>query len=204
MGLLKITTIPIEYEIKIERAKLRVKENEVNESAERIRQLTLQKQSSDRRLAANPRAVNRAERASSEFQAVARQRSAGIPKATPVNAAMPQAAGSLAESEIAAAINNFTPMSTSQIQVAMADLNYRSDAEYSSFDENSTDDFYVESYDLKSELQNQWHLSKQEMEFVPGRFKMEIKQFPEVKIEYTGGFRYVPPSAAPDYEDKKQ
>lgn len=204
MGLLKITTIPIEYEIKIERAKLRVKENEVNESAERIRQLTLQKHNADNRLIANPRAVNRAEKASSDFQSVARQRSAGIPKATPVSAAIPQAAGSLAESEIAAAVKNFTPISNSQLQVAMADLNYRSDAEYSSFDTASTDSFYVESYDLKSEMENQWTVSKHEMEFVPGRFKMEIKQFPDVKIEYTGGFRYVPPSADPNYKDDKK
>ena len=46
-------------------------------------------------------------------------------------------------------------------------------------------------------------MSKNELEFVPGRFKMEITQFPEVNIEYTGGFMYVPASADPEYEEKQ-
>ena len=88
MGLLKITTTPIEYEIKIEKAKLKLKEHEMNESSARIRKLTQQKQISDRRVAANPQAINDAQRASENFESVARQRVKV--KSTPVNAVMPQ------------------------------------------------------------------------------------------------------------------
>lgn len=37
-------------------------------------------------------------------------------------------------------------------------------------------------------------------EFIPGNIEMSITQRPEVLIEYVGGPLYVPPSANPDYE----
>ena len=65
------------------------------------------------------------------------------------------------------------------------------------------DSFYRESFNIASTKPNEWAMSKNELEFVPGRFKMEITQFPEVNIEYTGGFMYVPASADPEYEEKQ-
>ncbi len=37
-------------------------------------------------------------------------------------------------------------------------------------------------------------------EFIPGNISLEITQYPEVQIEYVGGPIYVPPSADPNYE----
>lgn len=37
-------------------------------------------------------------------------------------------------------------------------------------------------------------------EFIPGNIKLEITQYPEVQLEYVGGPIYVPPSADPNYE----
>lgn len=51
-----------------------------------------------------------------------------------------------------------------------------------------------------TQLKNEWNIEKSKMEFVPGKYHMEITQFPEVKVEYVGGYNYVPPSADPDYE----
>ncbi len=42
-----------------------------------------------------------------------------------------------------------------------------------------------------------------EITYVPGSMSIEIKQYPKVEIEYLGEPRYVPPSANPNYEEKK-
>ena len=55
-----------------------------------------------------------------------------------------------------------------------------------------------------AELKNEWNIEKNKMEYVPGKYHMEITQFPEVKIEYVGGINYVPPSSDPDYEKPEE
>lgn len=46
-----------------------------------------------------------------------------------------------------------------------------------------------------------WQKSAQKMEFIPSSITVEVKQLAEVEIEYLGGFRYVPPSSAPDFKE---
>lgn len=41
------------------------------------------------------------------------------------------------------------------------------------------------------------------IEYVPGRFHMDIIQYPKVEFEYIGGFNYVPKSSDPDYEGEE-
>lgn len=41
-----------------------------------------------------------------------------------------------------------------------------------------------------------WKISNGNVEFIPGDIEMTITQYPDVKIEYIGGPIYVPPSAA--------
>ncbi len=50
-------------------------------------------------------------------------------------------------------------------------------------------------------IEQNWDIEKNKMEYIPGKYHMEITQFPEVKVEYVGGMNYVPPSSAPDYEE---
>lgn len=38
-----------------------------------------------------------------------------------------------------------------------------------------------------------WQIAKNIMEFVPGKFDIQVKRYPEVKIEYLGEPNYVPP-----------
>jgi hypothetical protein len=53
---------------------------------------------------------------------------------------------------------------------------------------------FVTKFDLSSLMQSsvnadwntEWNSSRREMEFVPGRFQMEITQYPKVTIEYLG------------------
>lgn len=42
-----------------------------------------------------------------------------------------------------------------------------------------------------------------EITYVPGSMSIEIKQYPKVEIEYLGEPRYVPPSANPNYEENE-
>lgn len=44
-----------------------------------------------------------------------------------------------------------------------------------------------------------WKVGKGDFEFIPGNIEISIKQRPDVIIEYIGGPIYVPPSADPDY-----
>lgn len=192
MGLLKITTTPIEYEIKIEKAQLKVKEQEMNKSSARIKQLTQQKQISDTRIEASSKELNKAENASENFQALARQRMAKV-KSTPVNAVMPQKMNTVNTGQAVGSAMD----STQQMQYVQLD----SDFEFQTMAFSSPDSFYRESFNIASSKPSEWVVSKNELEFVPGRFKMEITQFPEVNIEYTGGFMYVPASSDPDYEE---
>ncbi len=46
-----------------------------------------------------------------------------------------------------------------------------------------------------------WELDKNVLSYIPGKYQMIIDQYPSVKIEYLGRPSYVPPSASPDYEE---
>lgn len=43
-----------------------------------------------------------------------------------------------------------------------------------------------------------WKVMQNQMEFIPGRFQLQITQYPRVEIEYLGKPNYVPPSSSPD------
>lgn len=53
------------------------------------------------------------------------------------------------------------------------------------------------------ELETEWQIDKNKMNYVPGSVRMKIIEFSSVDIEYLGGPMYVPPSASPDYEETK-
>lgn len=48
---------------------------------------------------------------------------------------------------------------------------------------------------------NEWHVLKNTMEYIPGKISMNITQYPSVSIEYLGDPIYAPPSANPNYEE---
>lgn len=53
---------------------------------------------------------------------------------------------------------------------------------------------------IKNDDTRQYQTTKSNMEYVPGRFHMDIIQLPKVSIEYVGEAMYVPASSAPGYE----
>lgn len=196
MSLLKITTTPIEYEIKVERAKLRTKSNDpqsIEDYQETARQIRGQSRVNRAVTPQNVARLDESTQKTESFQNAARMRTAGKPVATETS--------NLVTDKIANASE--TAMQTAGVE-ASADkqVNFSSgltdDTEFI-IDE----DMFVNSYDLSgmtSTLPQEWTVTKNDMEFVPGRFQMDIVQLPKVSIEYTGGFQYVPASADPNYE----
>lgn len=180
MSLLKITTTPIEYEIKIERARLREKEQDFQEiKREQAAQIRKQQLSEYR---TDPSAVKRTEKSMQEtnqYQNVAKQRTAGAVKTT--NAAqLSQMSG-----QNPAASISYEASYISDYSYTYDKIDFASQDGFSSFDNSE----YISSVDISGKLpkkDSEWTVSKKEMEFVPGRFHMEITQFPKVTIEYLG------------------
>jgi len=52
-----------------------------------------------------------------------------------------------------------------------------------------------------TEMNFDWRVQKNIMEYVPGKYQMDILQYPKVEIEYLGTPTYVPPSSDPNYEE---
>ena len=55
---------------------------------------------------------------------------------------------------------------------------------------------------VPADTQTDWQLNKKVLDYIPGKVELIVNQRPEVDIEYIGGFRYVPPSSDPNYEEK--
>lgn len=53
-----------------------------------------------------------------------------------------------------------------------------------------------------AELNFDWEIMKNTMDYVPGKFQMDIMQYPKIEIEYLGEPTYVPPSSSPTYEEQ--
>lgn len=47
----------------------------------------------------------------------------------------------------------------------------------------------------------QWPRPQVQMQYTPAEFNVTVVQYPSVNFEYLGSPNYVPPSAAPDYEE---
>lgn len=52
-----------------------------------------------------------------------------------------------------------------------------------------------------AKLVNEWHVMKNTMEYIPGGISFNIVQYPSVNVEYLGEPIYAPPSANPNYEE---
>jgi hypothetical protein len=60
----------------------------------------------------------------------------------------------------------------------------------------------MEAYEMeRANFQASLESGVRKMEYIPGSVEFDVVQNPEVNFTYTGGFIYVPRSAAPDYVD---
>ena len=174
MSLLKITTTPIEYEIKIERAKLQAKEQDFNEikrqQSEQARKQRLSEYKTD---PSSVKAIEQSSKNTMDYQNVARVRSASRVRSTPTA----QLSGNSSVGSLTSAVSeNFSD--------AVGRIDFVSGGNGVSFDEAQ----FVNSVNMSGMVSSdsQWTVSKKEMEYVPGRFQMDIIQYPKVTIEYLG------------------
>ena len=184
MSLLKITTTPIEYEIKTERARLRVKEKDYDEI--KLQQAEIaRKQRLAQQYNSNPDTVKQVEQSvknTTDYQSVARQRTAGRVKSTSAAAFSEGSSVRSLTSEITEGLSASTENIDFVSSFSFENGNRFDDAQY------AQDAQYVEKVNVSGKLksENQWTVSKKKLEYVPGRFHMEIIQYPRVDIEYLG------------------
>ena len=180
MSLLKITTTPIEYEIKIERAKLRAKEQDVAEIKRAQAAQIRKQQTADYKT--DPSIVKEAQKGaetSENFRSLARARvnQTGVRSTTSAEITKFSGQSITSDDQLLANTHSFDNVFTSVLHFA---------------DFDSSD--FVTKFDMSSlinspdnnDWNSSWNSSRREMEFVPGRFQMEITQYPKVTIEYLG------------------
>lgn len=180
MSLLKITTTPIEYEIKIERAKLRAKEQDVAEIKRAQAAQIRKQQTADYKT--DPSIVKEAQKAAQtneSYKTLARARvnSSGVRSTTSAEITKFSGQSITSDDQLRANSQSFDNVFTQVLHFA---------------DYDSSD--FVTKFDMSSLINSPsndswnsaWNSSKREMEFVPGRFQMEITQYPKVTIEYLG------------------
>lgn len=189
MQLLKITTTPIEYKLEIEHAKL--EKTSPTENA----QLNIKTQNAQMRVDSPQMRANLNRRNNDEF--VRKTANDGIQNAMQKTNEYAQMGKQLSQISNKTSVSdiyrnkmlNEATSNASQtvqyVQLGNPDITWTPP---------KIDLSYIKGYDSTP-----YQTAKSNMEYVPGRFHMDIIQLPKVSIEYTGGVRYVPSSSDPNY-----
>lgn len=192
--LIKITSVPIQYELKINnarleysrsRAELEVSRNDGGLSI-KSRPVKLNLDSTEARNSVVPTTA----------RSVAQTAQAGKEAAYSATAQMAQEGhlllnAKIGEDVIGQIMQQRTAAPTGEFQLgftpsAPVDINYEAADLTINYEMDKL------NFDLK--------IANGNFEFIPGNIEMSITQRPEVRIEYIGGPIYVPPSADPNYE----
>ena len=192
--LIKITSVPIQYELKINnarleysrsRAELEISRNDGGLSI-KSRPVKLNLDSTEARNSVVPTTA----------RSVAQTAQAGKEAAYSATAQMAQEGhlllnAKIGEDVIGQIMQQRTAAPTGEFQLgftpsAPVDINYEAADLTINYEMDKL------NFDLK--------LANGNFEFIPGNIEMSITQRPEVRIEYVGGPIYVPPSADPNYE----
>ena len=192
--LIKITSVPIQYELKINnarleysrsRAELEISRNDGGLSI-KSRPVKLNLDSTEARNSVVPTTA----------RSVAQTAQAGKEEAYSATAKMAQEGhlllnAKIGEDVIGQIMQQRTAAPTGEFQLgftpsAPVDINYEAADLTINYEMDKL------NFDLK--------IANGNFEFIPGNIEMSITQRPEVRIEYIGGPIYVPPSADPNYE----
>ena len=196
MQLLKITTVPVKLKFNVEMAKL-----EVNQESSEFKQKTT-----------NARIRMNREDIKLYIDSYPARKSMGLLKfkdfakkaAQKGKEAIVQAMSQYAElgNKLAQAHKGVTVAQAayeSPIKVPSADAAYQPDRSNTILERAQLETDYEPAH-----LEMNWTLAKAQLNYVPGKFEVEIEQYPDVQIEYLGSPSYVPPSADPNYsKDQK-
>ncbi|MCI8293107.1 MAG: hypothetical protein HFH53_06180 [Hespellia sp.] len=192
--LLKITSVPIQYELKIDSARLEYSrsraELEIHKTDGKLsiksRPVKLNLDSFEARNSVSP----------TPTRSVAQRAQQGREAAYSATAQLAQEGqlllkADIGEDVIGQIMQQRTAAPTGEFQLgftpsAPVDIQYQPG--------NLTINYEMDklNFDLK--------IANGNFEFVPGNIEMSITQYPDLLIEYVGGPIYVPPSADPNYE----
>lgn len=200
MQLLKIKTTPIEYEIKIEHAEL--KQSQEQPRAERRTEnakLDINTRDTQMRVDSSRMRRNLNMKPNSEF--IGENADKGVQNAMQKSAEYAQIGKQLSQIQNGAKVSDVYRNKLLNELVSDSNVNVQV-TQLGDPDITWTPPTIDLSY-IKGDITTEWQVNKSEMEYVPGRFHMDIIQMPKVSIEYVGGPRYVPASADPNYEGEK-
>lgn len=192
--LIKITSVPIQYELKINNARLEYSRSKAeleisrNEGGLSIksRPVKLNLDSTEARNSVVPTTA----------RSVAQTAQMGKEAAYSATAQMAQEGhlllnAKIGEDVIGQIMAQRTAAPTGEFQLGFTP-SAPVDISYESADLTINYEMDKLNFDLK--------VANGNFEFIPGNIEMSITQHPEVRIEYVGGPIYVPPSADPNYE----
>lgn len=192
--LIKITTVPIQYELKINNARLEYSNSKAELEIHRndgglsikSRPVKLQLNSFEAKNSITP----------TTMRSVAQSAQKGMTAAYSATAQMAQEGNLMLKADIGEEVitqiaKQRTAQPTGEFEMgftpkAPVDINYEAP--------DLTINYEMDKLNFDLKIQNG------NFEFIPGNIEMSITQHPDVLIEYIGGPLYVPPSADPNYE----
>ena len=194
MQLLKITSIPLKYNIETENASLKI---------QRLSQEQISQHSELANLSVSSEGIK------IRMDSSAMRSSMGFKTVAQVAEEAPAKTQQTANSVTSAYVNMGNRMAQKGMTVAQyINQNMLSNATIETAISVRIDTSWEPA---KSEVnfepaktQFDWQSAQKKMEFVPSKLSLEIEQYANVDIEYIGGFSYVPPSSNPDYEEKSE
>lgn len=198
MQLLKITSIPLKYNIETENASLKIQRLSQEQISQHSELANLSVSSEGIKIRMDSSAM----RSSMGFKTVAQVAEEAPAKtqqtANSVTSAYVNMGNRMAQKGMTVAqYINQNMLSNTTIETAISQIpSVRIDTSW----EPAKSEVNFEP----AKTQFDWQSAQKKMEFVPSKLSLEIEQYANVDIEYIGGFSYVPPSSNPDYEEKSE
>ena len=191
--LIRITTVPISFEFKVNNARLEKSSGtaELNLTRDKgglriqSNNIKLSLDTFEARSSVSPTAIRSIEQSAEEgksaaYEAIARYTNEGtiMMDAKFNGKALDQIFASRAQLPTGEFTVGFTPSTGAEISWSDPDISIQ--------------------YEM-DKLNFEFKLANGDFEFIPGNIEVSITQYPDVQIEYIGKPLYVPPSADPDY-----
>lgn len=191
--LIRITTVPISFEFKVNNARLERRSGtaELNLTRDKgglriqSNNIKLSLDTFEARSSVSPTAIRSIEQSAEEgksaaYEAIARYTNEGtiLMDAKLNGKALDQIFANRAQLPTGEFTVGFTPSTGSEISWSEPEISIQ--------------------YEM-DKLNFEFKLANGDFEFIPGNIEVSITQYPDVQIEYIGKPLYVPPSAAPDY-----
>ena len=191
--LIRITTVPISFEFKVNNARLEKSSGtaELNLTRDKgglriqSNNIKLSLDTFEARSSVSPTAIRSIEQSAEEgksaaYEAIARYTNEGtiLMDAKLNGKALDQIFANRAQLPTGEFTVGFTPSTGAEISWSDPDISIQ--------------------YEM-DKLNFEFKLANGDFEFIPGNIEVSITQYPDVQIEYIGKPLYVPPSADPDY-----